>query len=356
MDIERRFFKTLNKILSPIPPKLIRSLLKWVNNGLEKCFKKEMQVRAKYPLTNFLKIAEDIPNLYTKEVYKHNDFYFNATHLKKYAGIDEDDYIRAAMEHGPYSKDNFFWQCDIDSPFNAIIVASNHRKETLIKVCNKNIITVGPYIAYAESLLSKEDVEKEKKRLGNNLLVFPMHSTHWVNIDYNISNFISNIKKTGKGFESIRICMYWKDILRGVYKPYKKAGFEIVCAGHIYETNFLPRLRSLIEISDYTMSNNIGTHIGFCICLNKPHYLIDDDYIVTDYLQNETRKPEREKQSKMSNAIKNNFCIYSDKITDQQFKVAEEFWGTSEIKSKEEMRRILLELADNNYQETTVSG
>lgn len=48
-----------------------------------------------------------------------------------------------------------------------------------------------------------------------------------------------------------------------------KKKYEVVTAGHYYDYNFLPRLRSIIETSDITMSNNLGSHLGQCIYLNK---------------------------------------------------------------------------------------
>ena len=48
----------------------------------------------------------------------------------------------------------------------------------------------------------------------------------------------------------------------------------MVCAGHAYDPHFLDRLRTLIELSDITLSNNLGTHIGYCVSLGKPHWII----------------------------------------------------------------------------------
>ncbi len=350
MQIKYYFFKTLNNILSPIPPKLILSLQKWIDKGLKTYnfnpFKYEMQIRAKYRLNNLKALAKDIPNLITPEKYPHNDFYFNALNLKKYAGIDENDYIRAAIEHGPYMGEGF-WDQDVNSPFSSIIVCANYRREILKKVCNKNIIVIGPYIAYAKNVLSNKAMQKEKKRLGNNLLVFPSHSTHWVYTEYNINDFISKIQEISKNFDTVRICMYWKDILRGTYKPYQKTGFEIVCAGHIYEPNFLPRLRSIIELSDFTMSNNIGTHIGYCVYLNKPHYLIESQFKFINHLENSSEILSNDSNFKSKIDIKKAFSKFSDIITDEQFKVVDKYWGISEVKTKEEMKSILLELEKN---------
>ena len=48
----------------------------------------------------------------------------------------------------------------------------------------------------------------------------------------------------------------------------------VVTAGYIMDPLFLSRLKSIIQLSDLTMSNNVGTHLGYCIYLNKPHWIV----------------------------------------------------------------------------------
>lgn len=46
-------------------------------------------------------------------------------------------------------------------------------------------------------------------------------------------------------------------------------------AGHQLDINFLNRLKTIILLSDYTCSNSIGTHTGYCVYLGKPHLVIN---------------------------------------------------------------------------------
>ena len=58
----------------------------------------------------------------------------------------------------------------------------------------------------------------------------------------------------------------------GHTETYLEHGFECVTAGHIYDPFFLSRLKSIIDLATITTSNEIGTHIGYCIFMGKPHY------------------------------------------------------------------------------------
>jgi len=350
IELRHHFYKNLQKILPSSSEKVARSLAKNQDKKLKLIYlkehEKEIKKRANYDLADFLNLSKDIPYHITPEKYKPNDFYYNALTLKKYAGINESSFISATMEHGSYLADDYYWDSDINFPFNTIIVNSNLRKNVLSKACNKNIEVVGPYIAYAQSLLTASQVQKEKKRLGKNLLVFPMHSTHWIDVNYNIQEFIKQINHIAKEFNSVRICMYWKDILRGDYKPYKEEGFEIVCAGHIYEPHFLPRLRSLIEISDHTMSSQAGTQLCYSIYLDRPHLLYQNDselVVHLDEIKNDTDN--RAKKVADGNNFKEIHAVFSEfssGITKEQYNVVDKYWGISSVKSKEELRDLLL--------------
>ncbi len=101
---------------------------------------------------------------------------------------------------------------------------------------------------YANHYLNAEKRQTEKPRVGKNLLVFPAHSIHYNITHFNIDKHCDKIKELGKGFDSIRICLYWKDMLRGFDKAYSKHGFECITAGHIFDPMFLPRLKTIIDI------------------------------------------------------------------------------------------------------------
>jgi hypothetical protein len=75
------------------------------------------------------------------------------------------------------------------------------------------------------------------------------------------------------------------------------------------------------------MSNSIGTHLGYAVCMGKPHYLfrqeigydikIDikiDNYTINQYYNVETE-----------------FCKlfghYSTEITQEQIELVEQYWG-----------------------------
>ena len=111
--------------------------------------------------------------------------------------------------------------------------------------------------------------------LGRTLLVFPSHGIIGVTATFNNDEFIEEIERVRKDFDTVLISLYWTVVLNpDLVASYEALGYKIVTSGHRFDLNFLSRQRSFIELADYTMSNNLGTHVGYCIHLNNI-YLFD---------------------------------------------------------------------------------
>lgn len=199
------------------------------------------------------------------------------------------------------------------------------------------VYAIGAPFFYANSLLNEELFLAEKKRLGYNLLVFPSHSSNAFNIEYNIGDFIDYIKSEQKKFQTVRICLYWADVQKGLDKIYKENGFECICAGHIGDLYFLNRLRTFIELSDCTMSNDFGSHIGYSLFLNKPHNI---------YSQSVSSSELKTVSQNIINDINSAKLLFSNNndyiITKEQKEFVDKYWGISQIKSPNELAKILL--------------
>ena len=211
---------------------------------------------------------------------------------------------------------------------------------------NPDIYAIGSPFFYAESLLDKEQIRAERSRLGRNLLAFPMHSETHVDTNYNPNTFLNILAEEKKRFDTIRVCMYWKDIQRGTHKVFEDAGYECVCNGHLYDPYFLRRQKTLFELADATISNGVGSHIGYSLYMGKPHWLIDDKY---EYVNSSNIGDAEELTDVAKKAnflrVKQAFLDNKDyEITPLQREVIDEFWGLSDIKTPEEMKKILLNL------------
>ena len=246
------------------------------------------------------------------------------------------------LEHGisfSTNTDSCEKQGYINRPYIRKVYTFGNERKQIIKKYLKNkglkreVITVGPYIKGAKFFKSEKEIQKLKEKFGKTLLVFPSHSTHDIDSVYDRNELIEEIKRVSINFNTVLICLYWKDILTGKHTIYESAGLKIVTAGYGNDPAFLSRLKDLIEISSQTMSNNIGTHIGYSVCMDKPHYLYTQK---SEHLT--ANKQEKFEPDHSYHEIKKQFELifgnYSEVITPEQLELVKKYWGEwGEVKS-----------------------
>ena len=290
------------------------------------------------------------------------DIYSIGYILNQYAGMPDDYPIRGIIEHAPQLSKLLVGGFSVHNSLPSI-VCSKFRVELIeSEEGNHGAYAIGPHIAYAKHAYTEKKIVEEKKRLGKNLLVFPAHSVQGLDANYDFEDFINEIKRIGEDFDSIRICLFWKDILEGKYKYYLDDEFELVTAGNFYDPLFLPRLKTIIETSTITMSNSLGTHVGYCVFLNKPHYLYSSDVNLDksktdgEKISNHQYKFNLQFRESLDNdeGIKEliqEFSIYQDNISKKQYELVNYYWGVDQIKSKREIRELIY-LLDGKYNYT----
>ncbi len=290
--------------------------------------------------TDIKELSRERP-LRTPELFKLNDSYGHAHILKKYCGINPEYQIKATIEHRAMLLDHV-WMGEISSILPAHLTFSEYRFPIIKQRTNKAVFAIGPSIHYANSLFSLEEIEAIKKAMGRTLLVFLPHSSMSFYVNFDHYKVISKIKEVEKDFDNILICLGWRDVLRDMEKPFLSEGYTCVTAGNVFDFNFLPRLKSLILISSHTMSFGFGTHIGFCIYLNRPHWVFPIPSTVDD--PNNIKKITVDKESSLSKKQGTYFLSHFkeplDDITEKQKELVDMMWGISSIKTSEELRDI----------------
>lgn len=273
---------------------------------------------------DYKNLSAPIP-YYPLEFVKDSNFYGHVYQLKRYAGIDKAD---ISIEHGLYYGD-YIPYSSYCKTIRRIATSSLVRKQVL-EWLGKPVITLGPYIHYTSCLLAEKELRGIKETLGKTLLFFPMHSTNEGSHEFSIGNLVVELEEFAQshGFDTVLVCMFYYDILHSNYaQDYEQAGFKVVTAGHRLDLNFLPRLKSIISLADYTLANSIGTQTGYCIYMNKPHSIIcpvDYSAMPSDFQE-----------------ITRTFLEYSDGITEQQRAVTFKYWGFDQTRTPEELRKLL---------------
>jgi len=302
------------------------SIFRMVN---ERKFDREYYSRKKLSIFEYKKLAKPLPYC-PREFILESNFYGNLSSLKKYSGVQSIG-KGITMEHG-LMYGNYVQNWYRYKTVKKILTFNKTRVSVIENTVCKTAIDIGPYIHYAENLLDEKRLTSLKKELGRTLLFFPIHSTKEGCNTYDIKTQIKDILKIKSkyGIETVLVSIHHYDILHFNYhEEYEKAGFRVICSGCGYDLDFLARQKTIISLADLTISNAVGTHTGYCIYLNKPHWIpwtMDLSSYPSDY----------------SN-IFDIFRQYSPIITSEQREIVKNHWGFESIKSPEEISKILCE-------------
>lgn len=289
----------------------------------KKFFLDEVFKRKTLSLFDFKELSAEMP-FCPLEFVKDTNFYGYAHSIKKYTGLDR---LNCSMEHGLYYVDDYMPTATYSRTITKVITLNERRKKLIEGLTDKPALAIGPYIYYAESLLTEEEKLAIKEKYGRILLFFPQHGTVEDCVSYDIKRNIEELVVLKKvfHFDSVFVNMFYFDVLYTQYaEEYEKAGFKITTAGHRYDLNFISRLKSIIELADATASNAFGTNIGFSIFLQKPFLYIHSDSIVSD--------------NTMVSEVLTSFMDYNINISEQQYSVVSKYWGFDCIKTPEQIK------------------
>ena len=236
-------------------------------------------------LERLLDLARD-RTLSTPEKHPSNDFYGHAAILKAYAGRPQEISTNCVIVHGPMFP-SLHWEVDLKAPLPVLLTANRAACSELRKHTDKQIVAVGPLLSYARPHLSPPQLAEEKRRLGRNLLVFPSHSTHHIDARYDYDAVCREIAAYGRDFDSVTICLYWKDILNGVAPMFAAHGFNLETAGHIFDRGFMNRLKTLFTLSDAVVTYSWTSALGFAVSMKKPVVALaakDEQFIAPQHI------------------------------------------------------------------------
>lgn len=260
-----------------------------------------------------------------------NSFYGIEPALVEYSGYNRK--ICAAIEHGVYFGRTIESEATCN-PYPGIITFGPQRRLHLRGQFERMILEVGPYIHYCKPFLSNEEMYQLKSKLGRTLLFFPKHSIEGVEVRADIDETCRQIEsiKEQNGIESVLVCLYFNDVPTPLPQLFEERGFTVICCGHRSDPSFLSRQKSLIQLADITASNSVGTHIGYCYLLERPHLLVSQRISETDRRE-DANVSDSILRSRLAEVREVERAFSQRGSGDEQKRVAEKYWGIGKSKT-----------------------
>lgn len=212
------------------------------------------------------------------ELYRGNGLYGIGAGLRSFSGHSKP--LAAYIEHGLVLGDAFDEDM-FDGAFPSVITMSDLRAQRF-RNRGMHSIAIGPYISYVDQALSNPEFLTLKRAFGRVLLVFPCHSIEENQTSNSYEPVLirecSRIAEENE-IDTVVVSMYYNDFLLGRSKAFEKLGFKVFCAGNRYDPLFLSRLKSMLMLADYCVTDGVGTHIGYALSLQKPMEVVGNSYL-----------------------------------------------------------------------------
>lgn len=284
-------------------------------------------------------LAEDRP-MSGPEIHPVNTFYGHAAIIKEYLGIDPGYPLKAMLEHAP-SVQEYVWEVEEWSKLPLLLCASE-RYARYFNATNrggKTAVAIGPYPFYVTA------ADTGRKDPARTLLLFPKHSTHHILVEYDVEKYLRRIERLAGSFDRVVACLYWKDVLLGRDREYRRAGIELVTAGHMFDDGFLPRLMGIIAQADLVVSGHPGTDVSYSVLMGKPVVVVPSGEGAT-YADKELEarhKASLMQANEMQQTYARVFAEPLDAPTPQQVELVRNFCGVNNVMSPRELMDVIVQ-------------
>ena len=268
--------------------------------------------------------------LVTNEIFTGNAFYGNDFIVKSYIGIKHDYALKFIIPHGIVLNSSQIWEAEEKSALPTIGCYQKSRYDFYRKnfYRKKHVMQIAAPYTYIPYIIKNIPSIHRK-----GTIFFPAHSTHHVTAVMNyerLSEFIENIDEK---YHPVTICMYWRDINLGHDECFKKKGFRIVSAGHIFDKLFLFRLYYLCLQHEFSMSNSPGSHLFFSQYAGCCSSFIESEKVIYS-ASKEIVKRDVAKMDDVHLDLLRNFIFNKNIDDNKKRKITLDFLGYSNILNK----------------------
>lgn len=269
--------------------------------------------------------------------------------LKEYAGYDDD--ILATIEHGVYFGDQSLgygnpireeWQ------IGSFLTYGDYRRRLLEETYpNNRVFMIGPYISYAKvNEAFKEEIVRQLDPSERTLTLFPAHSAKTAKRRFDHDSLIEHVCDLAHKADckNLVACLSPMDINAELSRRYQEKGYIVISCGNDLLA-FLSRQKAIFSVSDVTVSNDLGTHVGYSIAMGVPHFIVDSVGIdVVDPTLSDLDVDVLAEQKRLFSEV---FSPSQEAaISEEQRSLVDHYWGCCEHKSPAELRAILRECAE----------
>lgn len=202
---------------------------------------------------------------------------------------------------------------------------------------------IGPWIRFAQPLLSEEQLKTQRSRWGKTLLVVLAHSWDQVERSMDLHACIEAVQAIARTehYRQVVWLRHWKDPEQ---LPLPE-GWIKACNGHRSNPWFLDAMRTLLELSGGLATNVFGTHLGYGAALGRRLHWIDveAEQNLSNLSANKAHEEQAEwsERQRLSLALRQALTLPGNAQGTAITSLLDPFWGLSEQPDSGDLRRRL---------------
>jgi hypothetical protein len=287
--------------------------------------------------SDLLTLAQDRP--IPKEPFESAVCYGMGKALKQYVNYPDKLPLCFETDHGPSLHDK---PIDTELQTSAPLMLFHNKRvaKSWKTITSKPCAVMGSPFAYFRKLYG---INKKSDATGT--VVFPWHSTPLIHAEIQWDEYCEKLKELHDMYQPITICIYWRDVLKGLHKIFTKAGFSVVTAGHMYDDSFTERFYNILSRHKYATSNLLQSCTFYAVEMGIPFFLYGETKNATSFNSGDPNVPLGRycpvKTYKRRVELSALFRNITKEITKEQKNAVEEELGIHDALGPKELRRLL---------------
>lgn len=158
---------------------------------------------------------------------------------------------------------------EVDNDAECMFVFSDAKLNDYKKHSDKPVYKVQhPFVWYRRH----HNITQDKNAVGT--IAFPAHATPDITCEFNIYEYIKQLKSLPKKMQPVCVCLFMTDIHNGLHKYFIESGIPVYTAGHVFDERFVDRYYEILRHFKYSISNDIGTYAFYSVEMGIPFSIV----------------------------------------------------------------------------------
>ncbi len=190
--------------------------------------------------------------------------------IRQYTGYPSWLFLPCHSEHGIMMKGEIL-ESDLQTDKPLMLIGARYSYDLWKERSELPAILSGsPFVHHRR----KHQIEQSGDASGS--VAFPAHTVPGIKAHFDIEKYCEQLRELPNEFQPVTICLHWQCVKIGRDEIYRRAGFDVTCAGHYRQRHFARNFYEILRRHRYSTSNLVGSYLFYSVEMNIPFFLTGD--------------------------------------------------------------------------------